>query len=457
MAETVMERNKNILMVALNSSWSQSNLAFFYLREIIKPFNYSVQIIDFTLKDHLADVLSHVYNVSADIICFSAYIWNCDYLQKLIPELKKLLPHAIIVLGGPESINRDYGLTAEDFCISGSGEGAFMGLATTGFTKLSAQPHIPLKDIPFPYSVEDKATLEGKLVYYECYRGCPYGCVYCLSANDMRHELRFNPDIPADLDRLDKELAALVNLKPKTLKFIDRSFNIFPKLAHHIWKFFISNPAACEVHFEIYPDLLCEEDFRILETAPAGLIRFEVGIQTTNEAVAVNCGRNSNWGKAKQALISLKQRTNIRIHADLLAGLPGETYGSVLNSLNQLCSTLPDAVQLGMLKILPDTPMAAIAQERGYKWLNHPPYQCLSSDALSYPELCKLEALAKLLNLYWNKEEYPEEWAMLLQKHQASDLLYRLWDFHRELGYDLHSLARGKREQVMQLLLARMS
>lgn len=444
---------KSILMLAINSSWSQSNLAFYYLREVIRHLPYKVEMRDFTLKDHLGDVLQSIYTTKADVICFSAYIWNCEYLQKLLPELKKLMPEAILVLGGPEAANRDYSLATRDFVVQGSGEGVFLELAENAFTVPAGNSRMALKDVPFPYRAEDISTIQGKLVYYESYRGCPYACVYCLSAGDKRHELRFDPESSDAMAKLDAELNALIALKPKTLKFIDRSFNIFPKLAHHIWQFFIDHAAACEVHFEIYPDLLSEADFRILETAPQGLIRFEAGIQTTNDSVAAASGRNSNWEKAKQALLQIKQRTSIRLHTDLLAGLPGEDYASVLNSVNQLCATLPDAVQLGTLKILPDTPMQDIATQRGYLWLNHPPYQCLASDALSYTDMCSLESLAKLLNLYWNKEEYPLEWADMLQKHQATDILFALLDIHTHLSYDLHSLAKGKREAVMAKLV----
>jgi radical SAM superfamily enzyme YgiQ (UPF0313 family) len=443
---------KSILMLAINSSWSQSNLAFFYLREVIRHLPYRVEMRDFTLKDHLGDVLQAIYATKADVICFSAYIWNCEYLQMLIPELKKLLPDTIIVIGGPEAADRDYALGSGDFIVQGSGEAKFLELAEYGFNKPAENRSIALKDLPFPFRGEDISTLQGKLLYYESYRGCPYACIYCLSANDKRHEMRFDPDNEADMLKLDAELHTLIALKPKTLKFIDRSFNIFPKLAHHIWQFFIDHESPCEVHFEIYPDLLCEADLCILEKAAPGIIRFEAGIQTTNDSVAANCGRNSNWEKAKQALLKLKQRTHIRLHADLLAGLPGEDYASVLNSINQLGAILPDALQLGTLKILPDTPMQEIAKQRGYLWLSHPPYQCLASDALSFDEMCTLESLSKLLNLYWNKEEYPLQWAKMLQNHLATDILFVLLEIHKQMGYDLHSLAKGKREAVMAKL-----
>lgn len=459
---------KKVLLVALNSSWSQSNLALYYLREMLTGLSYQPVICDFTLKDNLGDVLYALYQHNPQVVCLSAYIWNREYLQKLIPELKKLLPQAALVVGGPEAVNLEPCLGVNDFSILGSGEAAFRELAESDFVKhhssstttiqedtAQASPRytcnssLDLKDIPFPYHPYDKERLQGKLVYYECYRGCPYGCVYCLSANDFRKELRFDHTSEEQLAKLYAELDALVALEPKTIKFIDRSFNIFPVLAHKIWAYFIASPYPCEVHFEIYPDLLSESDFLLLETAPEGRIRFEIGIQTTNDTIAHNSGRKTAWEQSKQALLQLKQRCRMRIHADLLAGLPGEDFASVLKSINELCACLPDAVQLGTLKILPDTPMLDIAKAKGYLWLNDPPYQCLASDSLSYTEMCTLESLARILNLYWNKEEYAPQWQQMLTRHKATDVLFALKAKHEELGYELHSLSKGKREAVM--------
>lgn len=448
---------KSILMLAINSSWSQTNLALYYLREVIRELPHRVIMNSFTLSDHLGDVLYEVYQAKPEVICFSAYIWNSEYLQKLIPELKKLLPDAIMVIGGPQAAHAHFGLADRDFIITGSGEASFRALARNDFEGIQGEYSLALCDVPFPYRASDREQLAGKLVYYECYRGCPYSCVYCLSALDKRNEPRFDAGNPDDLSKLDAELEALIALKPKTLKFIDRSFNVFPKLARHIWSFFIHHPHACEVHFEIYPDLLCEADFAILEQAPEGLIRFEVGIQTTNDAIAEQSARKSNWDKASKALKDLKQRTKIRVHADLLAGLPGENLASVHRSINQLCAILPDAVQLGTLKILPATPMQDIAASKGYVYLSSPPYQCISSDALSYPEMNSLEAYAKLLNLYWNKEEHCGQWQMMLQCRSATELLSMLLELHKQHGYELHSLAKAKRDAIMQELLQQIS
>lgn len=457
--QAALMNEKKVLMLAVNSSWSHSNPAFYYLRAMLRGLPYHATILEFTTKDHLSDVLQTAHSQQAQIVCLSAYIWNRMFLQQLLPALKQLLPEAVFVVGGPEAENLKTFLTAGDYLIIGQGEAKYKALAESGFSlsqeELVKVPELPLAELPFPYDASDLPALQGKLIYYELYRGCPYGCIYCLSARDRRKELRFDPNDPSDLNAMFAELSKLVALQPKTLKFVDRSFNLNKALAHRVWEFFIANPVPCEAHFEIYPDLLDEADLQLLERVKPATFRFEIGIQTIHPEVAMACGRSSNWQKAREMLIQLKQRTRVRLHTDLLVGLPGENYDAIIDSLNQLCVCLPDAVQLGILKILPDTPMLDVARDRGYKWLDHPPYTVLQTDALSYPELCRLEDYARLLNLYWNKEEHYESWKTLLQINSADVMLNELREMHIRLGYELHSLAKAKREAVMKELLVK--
>jgi radical SAM superfamily enzyme YgiQ (UPF0313 family) len=408
----------------------------------------------FSTKEPVLQCVEAIYRQPAELLCFSAYIWNRQYLLSLLNILRQLLPQALFVIGGPEAA-AFRGISGCQV-ILGAGEAAFYALADSGFTELDQQfPPLPLAQIPFPYQPEDRAELEDHLVYYECYRGCPYACVYCLSAGDFRSESRFDMDLAEDRQRLQAELDALIALRPRTLKFIDRSFNINQHLAHFIWEYAMLDESSTDFHFEIYPDLITDEDLVLLEKAPLGKIRFEIGIQTINAEVAAACGRKSDWEKSRKVLLRLKQAGRIRVHADLLAGLPGENMASVLVSLDALCECEPAAVQLGMLKILPDTPMREIARERGYLWMDEPPYQVLSSDALSYSELCLLDDFAHLLNLYWNKEEFGGEWHLLMQKRKASELLEELLLIHAEHGLALHSVAKGKRQRVMESLVQR--
>lgn len=474
---------KKVLFVAINSSWYQSNPAFYYLRAIAEGIIsepkytsdpriiYESKIISFTTQDLHIDVLSAIVEEASDILCFSAYIWNRVYLERLLPDIRALEPDAVFVVGGPEAKNLE---DMADFCIEGPGEARFRQLATFGFSKeikdgftplerngdndsshpgfsketMEKATPIPLQELPFPYRPEDKSELGGKLVYYETHRGCPFSCAYCLSSRDRRNERRFDKNQSADMAKLSSELDALEALGPRTVKFVDRSFNISPEFARALWKLLLSKERACEFHFEIYPEYLEEEDILLLEKAPPGLIRFETGVQSTSDVLNLASGRKSNWAKTKAMLCALHNRTKITVHADLLCGLPDQSMDRVLDSIDELAPCLPEEIQLGILKILPDTPMLDIAQKRGWLWIESPPYTILQTDTMDFRALRKCEALARILNLYWNKGEFSHLWPDLLQKRRASELLNILLDYHQEHHLPLHSISKKRREEV---------
>lgn len=451
-----LNKKSKICLIGLNSAWYQSNPSLYILRESLHGLPYSISLLEFTLVEPLFDVLTRVYREKPDIACFSAYIWNGSQVIELARELKKVLPGVKTVLGGPEAGRGEAFPEIFDYIIKGPGEGAFRKLAEEGFSLPAGiydLPAPPLKDLPFPYRSSDKSSLENKLIYYESSRGCPYRCAYCLSALDERNEARFDPDSAADREKLFQELDALLALRPRTLKFVDRSFNAHPRLARLIWGYAIKNPAHCEYHFEIYPELVSEEDLQILEQTPVGRIRFEIGVQTIDTVVARDCGRASNWEKAKSVLNALHERTQICVHADLLAGLPGEKYDSILRGVDELASTLPAEIQLGMLKILPETPMLQIAKERGYIWQSSPPWQVLATDALSFSQMAKLQELAKIINLYWNKGEFAQDWERMLKAgEKASNLLLELLKQHHKFGLPLHSISKARRAEIFATL-----
>jgi len=439
-----------LLLIAVNNSWYQSNPALYYLREVIRDLDYEIRLRSFTVSDLPLEVLRATLAERPEILCFSAYIWNRVYLEALLPDLKALLPQARFVIGGPEA---GHLASLADLLILGPGEAKFRRLAELGFPSAAQIPEpqpIPLKDLGFPYRPEDLDELSGKLLYYETSRGCPFSCAYCLSALDDRNERRFDPDDPEDLQRLSVELDALEALQPRTVKFVDRSFNLDPSFARALWGILLSKSRDCEWHFEIYPDLLTEEDIVLLESAPEGLIRFETGIQSCDDSINLACGRFSDWNKSKAMLQALRDRTHVVVHADLLCGLPEQSFEDVLRSIDELAPCLPEEIQLGMLKLLPDTPMRDIAESQGWIWSQSPPYPVLKTERMDFDELRLCEDLARVLNLYWNKGEFKNHWPTLLQSVSARTVLFRLLDWHREHGLNLHSISKGKREDVFR-------
>ncbi len=437
-----------IALIAINTSWYQSNLALYYLREMVKGLDFELFMRSFSISDLYMDVLKGVYNTQADVLCFSAYIWNRVYLENILPDIKALMPKATIIIGGPEAKHLSH---YADKAVIGAGEAIFAAMAQSGFSNLNLQPEPPhLKDVPFAYHPEDKEVLGGKILYYETSRGCPFSCAYCLSATDDRDELRFDYRSEQDLNRLYQELDALEALQPRTVKFVDRSFNAHPNYAREMWKMLMSKPRSCEWHFEIYPELMSETDIELLAEAPEALMRLETGIQSCDDAINLAVGRNSNWDKAKTMLHLLNERTQVVVHADLLYGLPDQDLQSVFDSIDELSTCFPAEIQLGMLKILPDTPMVEIAQKRGWIWAENPPYEVLKTDTLSFDDLRLLDSYARILNLYWNKGEFTAQWQKLLKKHKASEVILATIKHHEENGFALHSISKSNRAKVFE-------
>ncbi len=56
---------------------------------------------------------------------------------------------------------------------------------------------------------------------------------------------------------------------------------------------------------------------------------------------------------------------NIHVHVDLIAGLPFETYELFKRSFNKVYRLGADAFQMGFLKVLKGTPIAAMKERYG--------------------------------------------------------------------------------------------
>lgn len=412
-----------------------------------------MSILSRTVNDPLADVLHDIWSAHPHFACLSAYIWNRAYLEELIPALHKLMPKCCIVVGGPEAPRMLELISLGCVLVDGPGEGIIAQIvndpdACSGSVVTGSAPH--LRDLPFPYQASDVTDLAGHLVYYEASRGCPFRCSYCLSANDQRNERRFAGT--ADTARLHVELDILAKLHPRTVKFVDRSFNAAPETARAVWKYLAEVRPECEFHFEIHPGLLKEEDIALLESFGGEGIRFEVGIQSTDDTINAACGRHSDWEYAKKMLNALRERTSVTIHADLLCGLPGQRFASVLDSLDDLATSRPHEIQLGLLKILPSTPMLETAIQRGYQWMDSPPYQVLSTDGMDFEQIFRCQSLARIVNLYWNKQEFVSLWNCLLDMMPASRMFTALLEHHLAHGLPLHSISKSHREEVFKLV-----
>ena len=91
-----------VVLTAINAKYIHSNLAVYSLRAFAKDYKDQIEIAEYTINQQMDDILMDLYKKKPDVLCFSCYIWNLNYVEELIRESKKIMPGLPIWVGGPE-------------------------------------------------------------------------------------------------------------------------------------------------------------------------------------------------------------------------------------------------------------------------------------------------------------------------------------------------------------------
>ena len=61
-----------------------------------------IELAEYTINQQPDSVLADLYRRRPDVIAFSCYVWNMEYVASLLGDLHQTLPRAEFSLGGPE-------------------------------------------------------------------------------------------------------------------------------------------------------------------------------------------------------------------------------------------------------------------------------------------------------------------------------------------------------------------
>ncbi|PCI45074.1 MAG: B12-binding domain-containing radical SAM protein [Proteobacteria bacterium] len=404
----------SIILTTLNARYSHTSIGLRYLFANLKELQSDAAIIEFTINDNVQDIAEKLLAEQPHIVAMGVYIWNVIQVSELIHTLKKISPQTYIILGGPEvsydpmRVNMD----VADYIIRGEGEIAFHTLCKAivdgnqPSERIIDAGTVNLNDIELPYRYYSDEDVRNRYIYVEASRGCPFSCEFCLSSMDNRVRNLF-------IDRLLEEFELLWQRGVRNFKFIDRTFNLNPKISNQILDFFLAKDGDYFAHFEVIPDhfpLSIQQ--RIKQFKPASL-QLEVGIQTLNNDVATRIHRKLNIEKIKENIAFLEHETHAHMHLDLIVGLPGENLESFGKGLNQLCSLTHAEIQIGILKNLSGTSLSRHNEVYGMVYSDIPPYDIIKTNDLSFEDIQKMKRFARFWNLYKNSGNFKLSLALL--------------------------------------------
>ena len=419
------------LLIGINAKYIHPCLAIYQLK---KNTTYECDILEFTIKESNSCIIdkieSHINNTKIDLIGFSCYLWNIEKILDISFYIKQKFPNIKILLGGPEvGFDEEFYLTSYhqiDYIITSDGENSHHELLqyldglidikdVSNLRYLDNGTYIENKIILPDLSKIKLATLDvndlkNRVVYLESGRGCPYKCSYCTASLD--NKVRFFP-----LDDVINIVKILMEKEVKTVKFLDRTFNANMKYMIDILDFIDKNNKCTTFQFEIVVEKFNQQAIDKVASLKSKFLRFEIGIQSTNDIVNESVCRRQNMELLEKNLKLLQDTNMVDLHVDLIAGLPYETKELFIKSFNRVFSYKAKELQLGFLKFLRGTKMMDYIKEHEYVYDPKPPYEIIQNKYMSTNDLNEIHMVEEMLETYYNSSKFKKTFNYLIDNN----------------------------------------
>jgi radical SAM superfamily enzyme YgiQ (UPF0313 family) len=441
-----------IVLATLNAKYIHASLGLRYLMANMQRHGGAdlaaiTSLQEFTIQrpaeEIVAALLLSLGAADVRVVGLGVYIWNVTQTTEVVRLLKAQCPGVKVVLGGPEVSHEWEAQTIvqlADHVITGWGDVSFpklchaLVLGPQPLMKIIAGEQPRLDALDLPYAQYSDTDLAQRVLYVEASRGCPFKCAFCLSALD-KTAWAF------ELEPFLAELATLYQRGARHFKFVDRTFNLKVDSSARILQFFLDRLCAAPqdslfLHFELVPDHLPDALKALIAQFPAGVLQFEIGIQSFNPAVQSRIARRQDNSQTEDNIRWLLAHSTAHLHTDLIFGLPGEGWQSFAKGFDRLYALGPHEIQLGVLKRLRGTPLARRSQpgavaEDGMRYAEEPPYTVVQTDAVSAAEVQQFVRLARYWDLLVNSGRFGQSSRLLLQAPSAfaawADFSQWLW------------------------------
>lgn len=450
----------DIVLTTLNAKYIHAAFGLRYLLANLGDLQPRAALLEFDINQRPIDIAEMLLAGNPSIIGFGIYIWNVAPAREVVAILKRVRPGITIILGGPE-VSYEWEtqpiVELADYVVTGEADLKFAEVCRQVLSGEKPATKIIPAELPdfsrlsLPYHLYSDDDLAHRIIYVEASRGCPFTCEFCLSSLDI-------PVRQVPLEAFLRELQGLIDRGARQFKFVDRTFNLNVSVSRAILEFCLERyRPGFFFHFEMVPDRLPEALREIIARFPAGALQFEIGIQTLNEEVGARIKRRQNYARLEENFRFLRGLSGVYVHADLIAGLPGEDVASFAAGFDRLLALGPQEIQVGLLKRLRGTPISRHDSEWQMVYNAHPPYEILQTKQIEFAFMQKLRRFARYWDLIYNSGNFVESapliWASPVPRQNAlaspfhAFMRWSEWLYERTGRTDSIALAR-----LMELL-----
>jgi anaerobic magnesium-protoporphyrin IX monomethyl ester cyclase len=377
-------------------------LGLAYLSAVLKTTGVEVLVIDGSFDGIPLDkMVSSIARFNPHILGFTAMTHEIAHVASVALRLKKIIPHTLMVVGGPHSTVAPARTLEEfsafDLAIIGEGEETFKqivkelemeignkiidkteGIAAIPADKLSLVQGIAwrsgntvrinqqrafiqdLDSLPFP----DYSHLARKIDTYPIFssRGCPNNCVFCCRIMGKRIRVRTPKNV------VDEIKYALTKFRPTLFDFADETFT-FPKarsmaICDLILKEGINKKIKWTAQSRV--TLVDQELFNKMKEA--GCINVDFGVESGNSKMLKIIKKGITLDDANSAVLAAK-RAGLKTGSYFIIGHPFETVETIRETINFAAKLNTDSVAFGIMVPYPGTEICEMAKQGdgGYK------------------------------------------------------------------------------------------
>ncbi len=362
-----------------------------YIAGVAARAGYEINLVDCSNLnyDRCAQI---VENNSPDVVgitCNTGIRHESFRLAKLV---KAISPNSLIVMGGPhasalpELILRHYGEV--DVVVRGEGEETFLDLLRKyespgsgnglrsvrglsyrdGGRIIHTQDRDSIKDLdtlPFPawrfFDLDEynknknvekfdvRAFLNVKAAPMITSRGCPYLCTFCYSDFwGKRYRARSAASVASEMEYLNSSYGV------EYIRFFDDDFIFSRKRATEICQEIIRRGLDKRIVWrcEARVDHADEELFRRLRAAGCHMLEF--GIESGSQKILDNLKKGITVQQIRDAF-RLAHKAGVETKALLMLGNPGETVGTIKETIRLLREIKPTYTVAALLAVMPST------------------------------------------------------------------------------------------------------
>ena len=288
-----------------------------------------------------------------DRLALACYVWSSRLIEPLIKKCKEMGFKGKVILGGYQihegSCKQLY--PSGDFYIAGYAEAALPEaiLDDLSITSRFVKKDTDIATLPSPYLDQTIHLKQGQnMIHWETRRGCVFKCNFCAHRDLTNKKVHL-----FGMVKIKKELDLFKIKNVKKINVLDPIFNLEPNHIEII-KYAISINLPGLLSLQVRFEKINDEFLRLCSQLN---VHLEFGLQTANEQESRTVERANNMNKVAKSIILLHQWQQ-SFEVSLIYGLPGQTLGSFIESIDYLQERDVTIIKAFPLMLLEGTKLA---------------------------------------------------------------------------------------------------